>query len=126
MSILDKIFGTKKIDQKVKKEKKKMAKEFNVNGNMKVGTFKKRFNDEFGLHVRIYENEAGTRPADDNKKIREIETYKNGDVSIHGRNKVGKVEDAFLDNLGLKINIRDPENKYFAKNDESLAQARKW
>jgi hypothetical protein len=39
MSILDKIFGTKKIDQKVKKEKKKMAKEFNVNGNMKVGTF---------------------------------------------------------------------------------------
>ena len=53
-----------------------MAKEFNVNGNMKVGTFKKRFNDEFGLHVRVYENVAGTRPADDNKKIREIERSK--------------------------------------------------
>ena len=121
MGILDKLFGTKE----VKKEKKKMAKDFKVNGNMKVGTFKRRFNEEFGLLVNVYNNESGTRPADDKLKISEIETYKSGDVSVHGRNKISKVEDAFWDNLGLKINIRDADDKYFADNNKSLAQVKR-
>ena len=106
-----------------------MAKELNVGGRMKVKTLKKDFNDIFGVEIKVYKTTTtgkGAKAADGDATLASIrgEGAKGGEISLHGRTKVGNVEKMFKDEMGIGIQILDKEGK-LADNSISLSQASK-
>ena len=83
-----------------------MAREIKVSGRMKVATLKKDFKEEFGVEIRVYN---GKRFADDDATLASIraEGTKGGDIPLVGQTKVGNVEKAFKEEMGIKIQVED-------------------
>lgn len=106
-----------------------MAKELNVDGRMKVKTLKKGFNEIFGVEIKVYKTATtgkGAKTADVNVTLASVrgEGAKGGQISLHGRTKVGNVEKMFKEQMGIGIQILDKEGK-LADNNVSLTQAGK-
>jgi len=100
-----------------------MAKQVKVSGQMKVATLKKDFKEAFGAGIRIYN---GKKFADDNATLASIRAKdaKGGDISIVGQTKVGNVENAFKEEMGITIQIENKDGE-LADNNVTLGSLSK-
>lgn len=100
-----------------------MAKELKVSGRMKVSTLKNDFREAFGVGIRIYN---GKKFADDDATLASIreEGVKGGDISLVGQTKVGNVEKAFKEQMGITIQVEDKQGE-LADNSVTLGSLSK-
>ncbi|MBP9889747.1 MAG: hypothetical protein KBF93_25850 [Leptospiraceae bacterium] len=84
----------------------------------KVSGLQEEFKKEFGIGIRVYK---GSKFAPDVALKELIEPgTKGGDIEFGGNTKVKTVEQAFLDNYGIKIQVESKDGK-LADNDATLA-----
>jgi len=94
---------------------------FLITGQIKVVTLKKRFHDEFGLTLRVYD---GRSFADEDQTIGQIRKKKgSGDLSIKKNMKVGTLEEKIESEFGIKVQIAGSDDSYLCENDLTLASA---
>ena len=105
--------------------------EFEVEITMKVTDLTKQFKNKFGLSLRIYK---GKKLADDGRMTlktldqRTTQTSVNFDSSkmkIKATHKVLEVEQMFLENFGIVVQIADVENKKLLADDITLGDAKR-
>ena len=105
--------------------------EFEVEITMKVTDLTKQFKNKFGLSLRVYK---GKKLADDGRMTlktldqRTTQTSVNFDSSkmkIKATNKVLEVEQMFLENFGIVVQIADVENKKLLADDITLGDAKR-
>ena len=105
--------------------------EFEVESTMKVTDLSKQFKNKFGLSLRIYK---GKKLADDGRMTlktldqRTTQTSVNFDSSkmkIKATQKVLEVENLFLENFGIVVQIADVENKKLLADDITLGDAKR-
>ena len=90
--------------------------EIKVDGRLLVSTLCKRFKDEFGGTLRVYQ---GQKRLTGDEKVSEVAT-KTGSYECRGSKTVGGFEKDMMTNFGLKVQVRqrvvftryngDPEN----------------
>ena len=104
--------------------------EFEVEITMKVTDLTKQFKNKFGLSLRVYK---GKKLADDGRMTlktldqRTTQTSVNFDSSkmkIKATQKVLEVENLFLENFGIVVQIADIENKKLLADDITLGDAK--
>ena len=105
--------------------------EFEVEVTMKVTDLTKQFKNKFGLSLRVYK---GKKLADDGRMTlktldqRTTQTSVNFDSSkmkIKATQKVLEVEQLFLENFGIVVQIADIENKKLLADDITLGDAKR-
>ena len=105
--------------------------EFEVEITMKVNDLTKQFKNKFGLSLRVYK---GKKLADDGRMTlktldqRTTQTSVNFDSSkmkIKATQKVLEVENLFLENFGIVVQIADVENKKLLADDITLGDAKR-
>ena len=105
--------------------------EFEVEITMKVTDLTKQFKNKFGLSLRVYK---GKKLADDGRMTlktldqRTTQTSVNFDSSklkIKATQKVLEVENLFLENFGIVVQIADNENKKLLADDITLGDAKR-
>ncbi|MDO5609056.1 MAG: hypothetical protein Q4G08_11445 [Capnocytophaga sp.] len=105
--------------------------DFEVKSTMKVTELTKHFKANFGLSLRVYK---GKQIASDGRMTlktldkRVTQTAVNFDsdkMKIRATQTVGEVEQMFLDNLGIVVQIADLENKKLINNALTLGDARR-
>ena len=105
--------------------------EFEVESTMKVTDLTKQFKNKFGLSLRVYK---GKKLADDGRMTlktldqRTTQTSVNFDSSkmkIKATQKVLEVENLFLENFGIVVQIADVENKKILADDITLGDAKR-
>jgi hypothetical protein len=105
--------------------------EFEVESTMKVTDLTKQFKNKFGLSLRVYK---GKKLADDGRMTlktldqRTTQTSVNFDSSkmkIKATQKVLEVENLFLENFGIVVQIADVENKKLLADDITLGDAKR-
>ena len=105
--------------------------EFEVESTMKVTDLTKQFKNKFGLQLRVYK---GKKLADDGRMTlktldqRTTQTSVNFDSSkmkIKATQKVLEVENLFLENFGIVVQIADIENKKLLADDITLGDAKR-
>ena len=105
--------------------------EFEVEITMKVTDLTKQFKNKFGLSLRVYK---GKKLADDGRMTlktldqRTTQTSVNFDSSkmkIKANQKVLEVENLFLENFGIVVQIADIENKKLLADDITLGDAKR-
>ena len=105
--------------------------EFEVEITMKVTDLTKQFKNKFGLSLRVYK---GKKLADDGRMTlktldqRTTQTSVNFDSSkmkIKATQKVLEVENLFLENFGIVVQIADFENKKLLADDITLGDAKR-
>ena len=105
--------------------------EFEVESTMKVTDLTKQFKNKFGLSLRVYK---GKKLADDGRMTlktldqRTTQTSVNFDSSkmkIKATHKVLEVEQMFLENFGIVVQIADVENKKLLADDITLGDAKR-
>ena len=91
-------------------------------GQSKVKSIKRDFKKEFGLSIRIYD---GRNLANDEDNISEVRKNKgpSKDLTIAKHMYVGRLENEFKKNFGLKVLIFDSFDKYHCDQKISLAEA---
>ena len=91
-------------------------------GQSKVKSIKRDFKKEFGLSIRIYD---GRNLANDDDNISEVRKNKgpSKDLTIAKHMYVGRLENEFKKNFGLKVLIFDSFDKYHCDQKISLAEA---
>ena len=103
-----------------------MARELTMNGNAKLKTIKKEFNDRFPfIRLSIYdlsqENNSTKTPLSDEKTISEIRHLKSSDtVKIRGGQKVRNLEKMMKETYGLYCQIAyttEDGNRYFTTGE---------
>ena len=102
-----------------------------VESTMKVMDLTKQFKNKFGLSLRVYK---GKKLADDGRMTlktldqRTTQTSVNFDSSkmkIKATHKVLEVENLFLENFGIVVQIADIENKKLLADDITLGDAKR-
>ena len=105
--------------------------EFEVESTMKVTDLTKQFKNKFGLSLRVYK---GKKLADDGRMTlktldqRTTQTSVNFDSSkmkIKATQKVLEVENLFLENFGIVVQIADIKNKKLLADDITLGDAKR-
>ena len=105
--------------------------EFEVEITMKITDLTKQFKNKFGLSLRVYK---GKKLADDGRMTlktldqRTTQTSVNFDSSkmkIKATQKVLEVENLFLENFGIVVQIADIENKKLLADDITLGDAKR-
>ena len=100
----------------------------NVSPTTKVGTFKRRFREEFGVDIKCHKGNSLGHIADDNDKMFEICTKQEHDrdfkLDLHGNHKVGSAEKDIAESLGFKVQLLMPDGSN-AKNSMTLSALRK-
>ena len=105
--------------------------EFEVEITMKVTDLTKQFKNKFGLSLRVYK---GKKLADDGRMTlktldqRTTQTSVNFDsnkMKIKATQKVLEVENLFLENFGIVVQIADIENKKLLADDITLGDAKR-
>lgn len=105
--------------------------EFEVEITMKVTDLTKQFKNRFGLSLRVYK---GKKLADDGRMTlktldqRTTQTSVNFDsnkIKIKATQKVLEVEQLFLENFGIVVQIADIENKKLLADDTTLGDAKR-
>ncbi len=93
-----------------------------VDQRKKVSSFKAQFKDEFGVGIRVYKGRH--RAPDVSLKSLTEKGSRGGEINFGGRTMVKNVEKAFLDAMGIKVQIEDKSGG-LADNNASLASLRK-
>ena len=93
-----------------------------VDQRKKVSSFKAQFKDEFGVGIRVYKGRH--RAPDVSLKSLTEKGSRGGEINFGGRTMVKNVEKAFLDAMGIKVQIEDKSGD-LADNNASLASLRK-
>ena len=105
--------------------------EFEVESTMKVTDLTKQFKNKFGLSLRVYK---GKKLADDGRMTlktldqRTTQTSVNfysSKMKIKATQKVLEVENLFLENFGIVVQIADVENKKLLADDITLGDAKR-
>ena len=93
-----------------------------VDARKKVSDFQAQFKAEFGVGIRVYK---GNSFADD-VAIRTLTEpgKKGGDIDFGGNTKIKNIEKAFMDQLGIKVQVEDAKGG-LANNDHTLASLTK-
>jgi len=94
---------------------------FTIIGQLKVGSLKKRFHDEFGLTLRVYE---GREFANDDRSIAQIRKKTGtGELAVRKSMKVGSLEEKILKEYGIKVQIAGGDDSYLCDDNLTLAGA---
>jgi hypothetical protein len=93
-----------------------------VDQRKRVSSFKAQFKDEFGVGIRVYKGRH--RAPDVSLKSLTEKGSRGGEINFGGRTMVKNVEKAFLDAMGIKVQIEDKSGG-LADNNASLASLRK-
>ena len=101
--------------------------EFDIKGNMVVRTVKKQFKNAFnGCEIRIYK---GNRFADPKSTIASIRGTSKGfdegtgnEFKVKASWKVSKLESAFKESFGIKVNVSLPGDKGLAGDNLTLGE----
>jgi type II secretory pathway component HofQ len=105
--------------------------DFEVEITMKVTDLTKQFKNKFGLSLRVYK---GKKLADDGRMTlktldeRTTQTSVNFDsnkLKIKATNKIGEVEQLFLNHFGITVQIADIENKKLLDDNLTLGEAKR-
>ena len=105
--------------------------EFEVESTMKVTDLTKQFKNKFGLSLRVYK---GKKLADDGRMTlktldqRTTQTSVNFDSSkmkIKATQKVLEVENLFLENFGIVVQIAKKKKKKLLADDITLGDAKR-
>jgi hypothetical protein len=103
-----------------------------VTGNMHVETLQKRFEESFNTQIRVYaltsdgriNTGKGARPADPKSTLasNSPQSTKVKPITVHKNDKVGEIETAFAEQMGIGIQIMSPDGSSFAPNDMKLKE----
>ena len=105
--------------------------DFEVEITMKVTDLTKQFKNKFGLSLRVYK---GKKLADDGRMTlktldqRTTQTsvnFESSKMKIKATQKVLEVENLFLENFGIVVQIADIENKKLLADDITLGDAKR-
>jgi transposase-like protein len=90
-------------------------------GQTKVKTLKQRFKDEFGLTLRIFD---GRNLADDNMSLQQVRKFIGASsIQVRRNTQVGNLEDRFMVECGIKVQISGSNDGYLCNNKLTLAAA---
>ena len=93
----------------------------------KVGTFKRRFREEYGVDIKCHKGNSLGHIADDDDKMFEICTKQDHErdfqLDLHGNHKVGSAEKDIAESLGFKVQLLMPDGSN-AKNTMTLSSLR--
>lgn len=101
-----------------------MSKNIGVNGKLLVSSLKTRFKDAFGVEIRVYN---GVKFAAEDATLASVRVEGKGggkEFSVHGNTKVGNVEKAFLENVGVRIQIENADGG-LADNEVTVGSLRR-
>ena len=120
MGVLNKLRGMQDID---------------VNGNLQVGSFRKRFKEAFGTEIRVYKAKSdgslntgkGAKSAPAKSTMANIcaKGQKVQDLTIKKNKSVGEIEKEFASNMGIGIQIMLPDGSGFAPDNMRLKDVAK-
>ena len=99
--------------------------DFKISGQLKIGTLKKRFKDEFGSTLRVYK---GPRFADDDITVAQLagkSIVRGSEVSAHGNSLVGKFEKDVYEAFGIKVQVSSPDDSKLVDDGLSLSKSGK-
>lgn len=101
-----------------------MAAEISISGIKKVKTLQREFKEAFNLSLRVKKGKSNL-DADPESTIASIKQpgSKGGDIRIVGNTKVGTVENAFMDQYGINVQIANADNTALVSNDLTLGAA---
>lgn len=96
-----------------------------ASGNTKVKTIKAQFKEAYGATLRVYTG-MGKKPADDGETLasaRHNNERPDGDgaVDLHGNMLVKTVEDRFMAEIGVKVQIATADDSKLADNNAKLS-----
>ena len=93
-----------------------------ITGQMKVGTLQKRFLEEFGLNLRVYD---GRSFADETKTLAAVRKTSgtSNPLSVARNMKVGSLESKFLQEFGLKVQVSGSDDSYLCDDDLTINAA---
>ncbi len=98
-----------------------------VSPTTKVGTFKRRFREEFGVDIKCHKGNSMGHIAADDAKLFEICTKQDHDrdfqLDLHGNQKVGTAESDIAESLGFKVQLLSPDGSN-ASNSMTLSDLR--
>jgi len=97
--------------------------DFSISGNMKVGTLKKRFKENFGSTLRVYK---GKKFADDELTVASLATesiQRGAEVKAHGRMKVGNFESKLKESFGIIVQVATADDSKLVDNSLSLSES---
>jgi transposase-like protein len=92
-----------------------------ITGQMKVSTLQEGFLKEFGLTIRIYDGRSFADPSATIGQIRRKQGAKH--IEIRRNTKVGNLEQKFLDEAGIKVQIAGSDDSYLCDNNLTLKAA---
>ncbi len=93
-----------------------------IDQRKKVNSFQKQFKDEFGVGIRVYKGRH--RAPDVAMKTLTAKGSRGGEISFSGNTKVKSVEKAFLDEMGITVQVED-KNGDLADNNATLASLKR-
>ena len=104
--------------------------EFEVESSMKVTDLTKQFKEKFGLSLRVYK---GKKLASDGRmtlktldeRTSNSVNFNSDKLKIRATQKIGEVEELFLEYFGIKVQIADIENKNLLDDTLTLGDARR-
>lgn len=92
--------------------------EIKVDGRLLVSTLCKRFKDEFGGTLRVYQ---GQKRLTGDEKVSEVAT-KTGSYECRGSKTVGGFEKDMMTNFGLKVQVASCDDHVLALDEMTLAK----
>ena len=101
-----------------------------VDQRKKVSVFQTEFEKEFGVGIRLYKGRKKLAPgaleAGDDVAIKSLteKGSKGGDMTFGGNTKVRNVEKAFMEQMGIKVQIQDSKGG-LADDNATLASLTK-
>ncbi len=93
-----------------------------VDQRKRVSSFKAQFKDEFGVGIRVYKGRH--RAPDVSLKSLTAKGSRGGEIDFGGGTKVKNVEKAFLDAMGIAVQIEDKAGD-LADNNATLASLKR-
>lgn len=101
--------------------------EFNVDGRLKVKTFKANFKKAFGASLRVYTTTNCKTPADEEATLASLraEGKKGGELTVGGNLRVGNFEKKIAELYGIGVQVANADNTKLADNGITLVAAGK-
>jgi hypothetical protein len=103
--------------------------DFEIKGDMKVGHIQDRFEENFGLTLRVYH---GVKFAEPDKTLRSISTIKkkkdldaSDNFTIRASMTLPDVSKLFADAYGLKVKIADRDDDHLMKKHLTIGDAQR-
>lgn len=111
----------KQVTEPMQRNKERAMSKISLVGQTKVSTLQKRFSAEFGLTIRIYDGRSFADPSATIGQIRRKQGAKH--IEIRRNTKVGNLEQKFLDEAGIKVQIAGSDDSYLCDNNLTLKAA---